>query len=779
MSHLRFAWRSIRRAPWFSLVVVGILGLGMGLGTTAFAVVDGVLFKPLPYAAPYELYMVSGVNVGLNDMEEWRRAVPDVRFASSGTLTGLGTFRVVNGSNIWSLPVDRQYLAVLGVRPLLGGFSDADFEQRTTVIPGLITYGLWQRRFAGDVALLGTEVDFGSRRIRIAGVLPAAFRFSFFGRSIDVLTPLVIPAEARAAGRAGSLYVIARVPSNVALPTVRQRLSALVRAARAVDPTAARSVDAIDIDPFADVIAQGGRPRFWLVFGAVALVLLLVTINVAGLVASRSIDRLRDAAIRRALGASSITLAKGLIAEVSLLAVIGAIAGVALAGPLLTATIRLLPENVALMRDPVVDVRVLALVAITTAVVIGLVTVMSFIRLRTGRLTSVINEGAGARAARSSLGSRLIIAAQIAMGLVLLVGGSLMVRSLMRVWDEDPGFVVDRTVRLDVRFSSGEGLVERTRALLDTLNGVPGVYSVAALDAPFLARAAVGNPFSTPEGRRDSRGDIVGVTPGFFSAMGVTPLQGRVPTDNELGSRVPLAVLSEAAAGSFWPGESAVGRTLSSRQGTVTVVGVVNDARFLALDSEPRGQIYVPYGWISPSWPTIIVRTRDAEARMVPSLIDAVRQFDAAAEIRQARTMREALAETIRLRRFQAWLFAAFGLAATVVVGTGLLGLIGMMTARRTREVGIRMALGATPAMVIRQLLGEQLLTIVAGLVVGTLASAWLVGFVKALLYKTTTADVWAWGASVVAVVLVAVIGGLLPSVRAARTNPIEALRVP
>jgi putative ABC transport system permease protein len=780
--YFRHAWRTLRHSKWYSLTVAFILGLACAVTATVFAIVLGV-FMPLPYKQTSQLSFVGLASARTSDvintispdeLSAWRAAMPRASFAATGTPRGLGNLGVVNGPTVWSMPVDASFFDVLGLHPAIGGFSPGDFAADAGVLPAVISHGLWRRMFGSDRNIVGRDVSFGAQPVRVVGVLPPHFVYpARFARTYpEILVPLV-DYPANHASR--SLNVIVRVPADMTPEAARDQLTGIAKAATS-------GIDSAILSPFGETIGRAERQMFRIALAAVAALLLLAAVNVAGLSASRGLDCLRESALRRALGASSATLVRSVAAETVLLAAAGTALGLAAAGPLLVYTSRLLPENVLLLREPVIDWRVVALMLLTSSLVAGIVTILSLRGTRTVELGALIGRGAGLASPRAgTLGRRLLVASQVALGLMLMLGASLLAGSLRRVWQEDPGLPVDRTVHLEVRPSAPRTeIVAATRNLVDALSKTPGVESAAALDAPFLARAQRGSAFAAPGRERGADlTEMVGVTAGLFRVMNLSALEGRVLSDAEINAAAPLVVVTKQVAASYWPGATAVGQTLSSRSGVVTVVGVVKDIRLMALDREPTGSIFFPHGLGNlASWPTFIVRTSEHGGASLDTFVAAVKRVDPAADIRRARSIEDALAETIRLRRFQAFLFAGTGGAGLVLVGAGVLGLIAMSTTRRTREVGIRMALGATPILIVKQLLREQSVAVALGLIVGAVVSAWAVRALQGYLYGVTVYDGVAWLTATSVIIATAALGTLLPSVKASRVNPVQALRV-
>jgi len=369
------------------------------------------------------------------------------------------------------------------------------------------------------------------------------------------------------------------------------------------------------------------------------------------------------------------------------------------------------------------------------------------------------------------------------MAFVLALGGALLATSLWNVWQTDPGFQVAGTLFLDVRFTARiEPRVAVTRVfdLLEDLRRVDGVQAVAAVDTLFMSSASRGSPFRAPAGSATNQEpELLPVTPGYFDVANLRILAGRIPTDAELRTGDGLAVVSARAAQHFWPGISPLGQRLESDRGNVTVIGVVADGRYQKLDRESTGEIYAPLsmGLFGSVVPTFFIRTVGPGQRVMPGLIETVRRFDPTLQVRRAESVSWAMGETVKRRSFQAWLFGAFGAAGIVVAASGVFGMTAMSTRRRTREMGVRLAIGATPVRVVGLIMREQMLTVATGLIVGATIAAMAARYVAALLYGVPPFDPRVWIAAVLIIIVTAISGTLAPALWAARVDPARALR--
>jgi hypothetical protein len=389
---------------------------------------------------------------------------------------------------------------------------------------------------------------------------------------------------------------------------------------------------------------------------------------------------------------------------------------------------------------------------------------------------------AGARV-RAGRGRLSLITFEVAVALVIAVAGSLLAGSLVRVWREDPGFDVANTAIVTMAAPPGAsaGDVERLAANVGTF---PGVLRAGGSANLILERTLYGSAFDPPP-------DVIGpppgtlgveslaVTHGYLEAAGLYPRDGRSPTAAEFESGAPIIVVSESVAKSYWPGRQAVGQSLLTKGRPFTVVGVVSDARYLALDRDTAGQIYWAVAAASPPYLTnLLIRFASDSRAPLAATVAGLTRICPACRVVKGDMLADKLSESVRARTFSAWLFSAFGAASLLILGVGVLGLVAMTTNRRTREIGIRMALGATPTSVTRQIVREHVQSVVLGVFAGGVVAALVVRFVDSYLYKTAVYDPWSWAAAIAALLLVSALAAFIPSRRASRVDPIRALRV-
>jgi putative ABC transport system permease protein len=533
------------------------------------------------------------------------------------------------------------------------------------------------------------------------------------------------------------------------------------------------------VQPLGVTLRSASRRTFTTVFLAAAVIVLLACLNVTGLAAARVADRRRELTLRRALGGSSGDLVRLLGAESLVVVGLGSSAGVIASLALVQVVARFLPETLVLFKPLAVDARVVGFAAIASALCVVVTTLWPARAALGASLRPTLADSRGTTRRQRPTSRFVLVSAQVTIGLVLTVGGALLAGSLARVSAEDPGFQVDRTFHIWIssRVPPTWALIE---SLLDDVRRVPGVSAAGGSNVPFLQRSVMGSSFAAPAGAiEESNVESPGVTRGFFETMGIRLVAGRLPTERELGSGAPVVVVSERVARDYWRGGSVIGQTLVRRGQTFTVIGIVSDARYLALDIDPDGTVYYPLGADEvPTMINLFVRFDRSGPADLTSVLSLLSSRHPAFRLRSAQHVATTLGDSVRNRRFQTLIFSAFALAALVIVGAGVLGLVAIVTSRRTREIGVRMALGSRPGQIAWMIVRQELTAVGVGLAAGSLVAAWAVGFVRAYLYKTSVYDPSIWLLAAFAVLTVAAMGALLPALRASRVDPVRALRV-
>jgi predicted permease len=787
--------RRLRRLPGYSATVIATTALTMALATAVFTIVDGVLFKPLPYERAGELFHVSGgysdelrsqnpsgvsnrfgLGVSILDAREMEAAVPGVRVAVYGGASAQERYGDLRAWAPAAASVDRHLLEVLGARPLLGGFTGDDFNASPeAVAAALLTYRAWQARFGGRADIVGEILEAGpSRRYRVAGVLPATFLYPSSGAQPDLLTPLIAAPE-EPATRRRSYQAVARVPPGVPAADVQARFDEVARASREVIPDRQANggmgpVDVWALRLLSNVLGGNQQPTFRFVFLAAMALVLLGCVNVSGLVASRGLDRSREISLRRALGAGRGDIASLIVSELALLIGAGTVIGVAASRPAVSIAVSLLPPNVGLLREPALDPRVVAFAAAATVISVALVSLWPLRQTRRARAVFAISAASPTATAPQSAGRFVVVSLQVALGFVLTLAGALIAGSLVRIWQTDVGYPTERLLLVEGTVDAGDASARQVAldGFLDAVRRMPGVIGVGATSGGLLRGSMPGGMWPA---------NTYAVTDGFFEAVPIRVIDGRLPTNEELRSRIPAAAINEIVAAHYFPDRPAVGQELREEGGNrnaFTVVGVVAYARFGGWAEEPaHGQVYIPLADARRF--SAAVRSGPSAGPVLQRMLELAGDWPVA--LTTAASAEDLLHETVRAQRFQGWLFSAFAVAALAVVCVGVLGLMATTTARRSRELAIRLALGARPASLQRLMLREQLAPLVTGLVAGLVGSIWIAASLRAYLYGTTPYDPALWALAAFAIAVVAGAGVLIPARRATRLDPARVLR--
>jgi len=794
---LRFACRTLVRSKWYAFTAIGTITLTIALSATVFAVVDGVLFKPLPYPESDRIFQVFGLSdaasppevLSSSDLRNLSGADSRIRvtaFGNGGSLTHPDR----PDATIWSARIAPNFFDVLGQGPLVGGFTQEDFA--AVPVPGLprpaiVTHSFWRQRLASDQAAVGRTIDLLGQRLLVAGILPQDFLFpEYYGRRRpDILVPLIFPPAASSNRSAGAFTAIVRLGEGISREDAKDRLDAALTLRGGGPPNSLQPSGpfiGVQMQPLSSVLGANERPLFSAAFAGAALLILLGAINITGLSSARVRDRQRELAIRTALGAGRRDLVTVLLGESFVVTVLGAAIGILLASPLLVTALSMLPETLLLMKTPEIDWRVTTfavLAAVLPVVVFALAPAFAVIRDAPAyRLAG----GSTSTPRSRGWGRGVILAAESAIGILLLVGGSLMLASFAAVRAQDVGLdpkdlaIVD--VRMMQRMSPEENRIRQQR-VFDRLRQMPGVLDVAAVDASVFDQVFMGTQFKAPTVVEGFHAGDYAVSGSFFKIAGLRLLAGRFATPEEIDANRPLAVVSEETAKKYWPNERGVGQVLESADSSriVTVVGVVEEARLVSQDNPRGGQIYIPRG-MSQTFSTVyLLKTAAAPNVVVRDLPFVLRRDVPDVLVRRAESLDQAIAKSVRLYRFRTALFALSGGAGLVLLSVGVWGLVASGVARRVREIGIRGALGAQQRQLVIMIVLDYLRPVIAGVATGLLASWWTTRLVTHFLYEIDPHEPFVWMGSVAALMVVASLAAWLPARRASAVSPTTLLR--
>jgi predicted permease len=793
---VRYALRTFRRTPAFTTVAVLTLALGIGINSTIFSLADGVLFRPLPYRAPDRLAFLSASNVryrpphaispaDVRDLRRLNHTCEDIAAMGSLAIHQVRTGEVTELVN--GMPVSRNFLAVLGLQPVLGRmFSESESRPGAEGV-ALISSRLWKNRFGRDPHVLGRNLDNarGLPLFRVIGVLPDSFQFPTLpGRPVpDVIRPLITtPAEEYQA----ILHPIARLKPGIAFASAAADLSAIARRLipeRPGDRTSAMGpVDTVIVQPLQAELTRGSRTTALALFAAVSALLLITTVNVANLLLARGADRRRELAVRATLGAGRARLARQLLTESVLISLAGGAIGLLLATWLLALLGPLVPERLHLLKDVGVDVRLFVyatLVSIVAAAVFGMAPALRFSRPEVG---ATLAAGPLRPFARRRIHSALVLV-EVALVLIVLAGGGLVVNSYVRLKLLDTGYQPHGVTAL--RIYTEPAMLDQ---VLAGIRAIPGVRSVGAANEtllnigdPLLGRMMKRTAFAVDGGAvRETRSTDIVATAGYFETMGIRLLKGRLFTERDSTASARVAIVSESMAHRFGNGVDPIGHRLrDARNGRDVrdVVGVVADVRDHALDDAPEDTVYVPFEKSFSDYMTLVIRADGGTDAIRRQAIAEVHRVDRTAAINGIDTLDDLLDRSVAERSFNTLLFAAFALTALGLCAAGVYGVVSYAVARRTHEIGVRVALGAGHRHVLAMIVKQVLAPVLAGTAAGLIGAAAVTRFIGSLLFDVTPADPLTFAAVTLILLLAAACAAYVPARRATRIDPIVALR--
>ncbi|HEY9384422.1 MAG TPA: ABC transporter permease [Gemmatimonadales bacterium] len=809
MRTLRLAIRSLARRPSFVAVVVLTLALGIGANSAIFSVINAVLLKPLPYRDPGELALIwsrwanfDKTWVSEAEYLDYQRMTRQFRDVASWSENGEVALTGKQGpESVPAMQMTWNTLDVLGTPPAAGrGFTpEEDVPNGPPVV--LLGHDLWQRRFGGDRAILGTLIQLNGAAATVVGVLPRDFKFplEFQSRSTaQIVQPIQSNRSAPVRGNHGQ-YAVARLRPGITTEQVSAELKALTTrwTRESLYPETMRFT-AFAV-PLLDEVSGKVRPALAVLTAAVVLLLLLTCANVANLVLARADGRSREVAVRTALGAGRAQLLRQALAEYLLLGVTGGLVGLGLGWAGVRILVARAPTTIPRLSELRLDGSVLGftlLLSLATGVLFALLPIA-----RTGRLdlAQVLHDGA--RGASTGVGRRrgrsLLVAAEMAFAVVLLIGAGLTIRSFAKLRQVDPGFAVRNalTLRLSLpqaRYPDTVSVVRFYQELGDAVKALPGVQAAGFIRVLPLA-AEIGDAFTEiegkplPPGENGRSADWQTATPGLFEAMGMRLVKGRFFAASDRPDGQQVALINEAFAREYFPGEDPLGRrihTMSGNNGAWrTIVGVVGDYHHSGLLNPAKRTWFIPHNqWVNSNTfirrsLTLVAKTSADPLTLLQPVEGIIKRMDPDLPVTQVQTMAGVLATATQEQRFTMRLMAGFAGLALLLAAVGIYGVIAYSVSQRTREIGIRLALGANQGMVRGLVLRQGLAPAVFGIMVGLGAAVGLTRFLQKLLYGVAPLDPLTF--ATIPVLLLAVAAGsvLLPAARASRVEPVEALR--
>lgn len=781
----------------FTMVAVTTLALGIGATTAIFSVVNGFLLRPLPYRDDQRLVMLGQSNrktgaaregVSPANFLDWREQARSFSAVAAAeqwgyTLTDYGEPEAMRG---WA--VTKGFFEILGTNALIGRtLLPEEYEQEKPVV--VISHGLWQRRFGGDPQIVGRQLTLNRESTTVVGVMPPEFDYPHppnrelwgprVGRPTDPQT------------RGGSLFkVIGRLRDDVTLEQAQQEMNGIAAHLGQQYPQTNSDVGAVVVTLREQLVGQV-RLALYILFGAVTLVLVIACANVASLFLVQATEREREFAVRAALGAGGKRLLQQLLTESLLLSLVGGLGGILVANGLIQVIVAISPSNLPLTQihlNPIVLFFAFA-ISLMTALIFGLAPAVQASRIN---LLEVLKSGGRSETAgrrRQRIRQTLVIS-EIALALVVLVGAGLLVRSFVALLHTDPGFTPDKGLALEVQMGTLSA-AERNLfvdQVLENLASLPGVDAVAVSSAlPFHDnQVALQLPIKVNDRPTGPPGNepiafMIKVSEDYFRALDVPLLQGRLFNQRDRGNAPPVVLVNETMARRLWPAETPLGRKISfissGQNLTAEIIGVVGAVRPTGFDSEPRPEFYVHYPQSPAGLATFFVRTPGDPAVLLSPVKAKVREVNRNQAFLSVYTIAQLVDKTTAQRRFNLLWLGAFAMLALILATVGIYGLISFSTAQRTREIGVRMALGAQSGDVLRLVMREGISLAVIGVALGLVAVAAASRLMQSLLFGVSSTDPLTFACVAVLLTLVALLACYIPARRATKVDPLVALR--
>ena len=810
---IQYGSRNLLRTPGFTIVAATVLALGIGANTAIFSVVNAVLLQPLAYKDPNRLVTIlhyGTAPVATANYIDWREQ--SISFEAVGAadnwsanLTGSDTFRINQAEHLHGLKVTRNLLPMLGVQPLLGRLFIKGEEREGSSHEAILSYSLWQRRFNGDRNVLGQIINLDSEGYSIVGVMPPGFQFApFWATKSDVWVPNSLADTLHQRG-GNHLRVFARLKPGVTLEQARAEIATVTGRLEKQYPGSNRNVV---VRPLKENVVGDIQAPLMLMLGAVAFVLLIACANVAHMLLARTADRQKEVAVRVALGAGKARLFAQFLTENLLLSGLGALLGLALAFAGTKALVVLSPSYLPRVETVGIDGRaVLFLIGTTilTALAFGLTPAM---HAAAGNLGDALKEGGRGTSdgvGRNHLRS-FLVASEFALAFILLIGAGLMIRSFYALQSVDTGFNPHKVISMVVSVAgTQEAEAGRREAfyrdLLQKVRSLPGVRSAGAINHLPLVGDLWDRNFQI-EGRPAPReGEIPDaiyriVLPGYFDTMRLPLKRGRAINDQDNTKSTSVVVINERLAQLFFPGQDPVGQRFtlisrdSSKRNWLTVIGVVTNASLDDMVSPPYPEIYLAAlqtpefmglssDPIAPhmTYITLVARGEANPARLSASIQQVVRSFDRNLTISDVLTMDEAVASSTAQPRFEMLLLGMFGVVALVLAAVGIYGVMNYAVSRRTREIGIRMSLGASRGDILRMVLARATIQALTGAVAGVIGSLLLSKLMAKMLFGVQPTDLVTFTAVTLILGFAALLACAIPARKAMRIEPMIALR--
>ncbi len=814
---LRYALRTFAKNPGFALAALLSLAIGIGANTSIFSITSALLLRPLPYKDASRLVILWNRSPGLGITQDWFSTAQyfDIKTGHSGfdevaiaygsnyNLTGNG-----EPERIGTIRVSSNLLPMLGYHAAMGRLFIADEDSTGHTPTALLSYGTWIRRYGSDPHILGKTITINGLPYEVIGVLPKAFSLprevmpTLYGAAdqAEILLPFPLAPGAPQDRDREDYNIIGKLRPGVTVQQAQAEMDTLTARLRQDHPQQYPPNGALTfgIVPLQEQVVGDARRTLLVLLGAVAFVLLIACANVANLLLSRAVARQKEIAVRTALGASGRRIVRQLLTESILLALCGGVLGV-LFSILSVHWIHVLgPKSVPRLDDIGIDLQALLFtlsLSLFSGILFGLAPALRISRID---LHSVLNDatrgsaGAGAVWGHGNNLRRLLVVSELALSVVLLIGAGLLIRSFARLQNVAPGFNPQNVLTLELtlsgrKYNDGPAVLATYRQLNERLEGLPGVSAAGSITSLPLSEMFAWGPITIegrtpPSGENFINADERIVSGHYFEAMQIPLHQGRFFSDLDSATTQKVAIIDEYMAQQFWPGEPPIGKRirtggLESKEPWITIVGVVGRIKQDTLDSDPRIAFYLPHSQYITRAMNVVLRSGTPPAALTSAVKKEIRELDPDLPIYNVRTMDQRVEESLARRRFSMMMLGLFAFLALALATIGIYGVMAYMVSQGTREIRIRLALGATQNHILRLVVRQGMILALTGIFIGLTGAFILTRLMRSLLFGVQATDPFTFAAIALLLTLIALLASYIPARRAARIDPMVSLR--
>ena len=802
LQDIRYAFRMLAKKPGFTIAAVLAISIGIGANTAIFSVVNAVLLRSLPYKDPDRLAVIFSNKQGAvrgsgsasyPDAVDWRQQSQSFEematFHNTGyTLTGGGEPERINGAR-----ASAEFFPLLGVEAVEGRTFRPEEDKAGAEPVAVISHELWQRRFGSDANLIGQKLTLDGQGYTVIGILPPHFKFPVEVGDAEIWSPEIHDGEVMEQRGAHYLKVVGRLKPGVSVGEAQVEMDAIAARLEQQYPDA-NTGRVVSLAPLYEHLVGSIRRSLIILLGAVGLVLLIACANVANLMLARAASRAKEIAIRTALGASRKRVVRQLLTESLMLAILGGGAGLLLALWGIELLISIGPADIPRLNDIGIDEPVLWFTfaaSVLTGVIFGLAPALKASKPDLNESLKEGGRGTSESFNRHSM-RNLLVVFQMAFTLVLLVGAGLLVKSFLKLQQVDPGFAAENVMTMRValpsKYEENDRAAEFVKQVTERIGGLAGVESAGAISVLPLAGTNIRTSFNIkkkpfPENQEPPVEERA-VTPDYFRAMGVPVLKGRAFTDQDVKGKPGVIIINDTMARQYWPDEDPIGQVVTvgvsvseNEPEEWQIVGIVGSVKHFSMDTEPVAEMYVPHAQQPWNFMTLVARTSSDPKALIDPMRSQVLSVDREQPVSNIRTMGEVVASSIAQQKFYMLLLSLFAVMALVLAAVGIFGVMSYSVTQRTREIGIRMALGAQTRDVLRFVVGQGITLALVGVGIGLAGALLLTQFMAKMLYEVKAFDPTTFVVISLLLVGVALLACYIPARRATKVDPMVALR--